>query len=123
MAQSGIEVILKNVAFKKRVRSYIFKNLEYKDLLPFFQEAEQIFITKTREVLLELPNVKCNLLLEAKFSRPNSAAKNQTKSNEGENTNKISDDQVENFYIQSKMKDISPTTQLNNWFKKMWLII
>lgn len=102
----GIEVILKNVAFKKRVRSYIFQNLKYRDPLPFFDEAEQIFITKTREVLLELPNVKSNILLEAKFKRPNGA--------NGEGSNY----QIATFYFQTKMKEISPTTQINNWFKK-----
>lgn len=109
--QPRIEVVLKRVAFKKRVRSYIFKNLGYKDLLPFFTEAERIFIEKTREVLLELPNVKSNFLLEAKFIRPKIV-------NDNGKEVEASDFQVETFYLLTKMKPISPTTTLKNWFKK-----
>lgn len=119
-AQPGIKVTLKNLAFKKRVRSYVFQNLEYKDLAPFFAAAEQIFIAKTREVLQDLNNVKSNALLEAKFRRPNAAAgvSVQTDSDEGGNSAESSEYQIETFYIQSAMKVISPTTQFNNWFKK-----
>lgn len=68
--QAGIKVLEKTTAFQKRIKMYTFKNLEYIDLMPFFDEAKRLFIEKTREVLLELPNVKSNLILEAQFMRP-----------------------------------------------------
>lgn len=117
--QSGIEVVIKTTAFKKRIKTYTLKNLEYIDLLPFFEEAERLFIEKTQKVLRTMHSVKSNLLLEAKFTRPCGGgiiAENTTKEKEV-NENKEEESQIITFYLQSKMKAISLTTDLSQWFR------
>lgn len=68
-APSGITVTLKNSAFRNRVRTYIFKNIEHIDIKPFFAECKNLFITQTQQVLEELANLKINATLEAQFKR------------------------------------------------------
>lgn len=106
--EPGIIVKTKAMAFARRVRTYILKNLVHLDLPSFFSEAQQIFIEKTREILHEMPNIKCNLILNAKFIR------NITVTSADDSINQ----QIATFYFHSKMKPIIATTRLVNWFKK-----
>lgn len=104
---SGIEVLLRKSAFRNRIKTYRYKNIEFKDLLPFLKECQRIFVVKTREVVNELASVKLNAILEAQFTRPVS---NDNNEHVGE--------QLSTFYFQSEMKQITPTTRLNEWFEK-----
>lgn len=112
----GIEIFIKNSAFKKRIRSYTYKNIDYIDLTPFLEECKRIFIVKTREVLQELSNLKSNLILEVQFIRPKSDDGGGSSGGGNDSTN----EQISTFYLQSAMKEITPTTQLNHWFNKRY---
>ncbi|XP_055309888.1 uncharacterized protein LOC129573423, partial [Sitodiplosis mosellana] len=105
---SGIEIIAKQSAFKKRLRSYTYKNVDYIDLLAFLKECQRIFVQQTKRLLNEIPNMKSHLILEAKFKR--------LICEDGENENDDTE-QISAFYLQSKQQDISLTTNLENWFK------
>lgn len=114
----GIRVIPKGVAFQRRIRSYTFQNLDHIDLIPFFKEAQCLFITKTFEILQEMPNVKSNSLLEAKFQRPIPPPTSQAETDDAKtSTDETDGQQIVTFYLQSKMKSISATTVLSHWFK------
>lgn len=47
----GIELVTKTTAFARRIQTYILKNLRHVDLPSFFEEAQQLFIEKTQEIL------------------------------------------------------------------------
>lgn len=105
---NGIEVILKKSAYKKRICTYSYKNIDFIDLLPFLKESQHVFIQKTKTLLSEKKCVKSFLILEAKFTRTLSA-KNENESNGSE--------QFATFYLQSKVNEINLSTNLKNWFK------
>lgn len=101
---NGIEVSVKSSAFKKRIRSHSYKNMEYIDLIPFLAESQRVFIYQTKLVLRELKRLKAYAILEAKFVRPMSDGDEK--------------EQIANFYLQSKLKEITLTTPRKSWFKK-----
>lgn len=110
-ASQGINVILKNCAFRNRVRSYAFKNLDHIDVLPFMNACENIFLTQTQEVLQELASLKVNATLEAQFIRTITVNQDGNESDNNNNT------EISTFYFQSAMKEIIPTTRLSQWFQ------
>lgn len=61
---NGIEIITKQSAFKKRVRSYSYKNKDYIDLRLFLGESQRVFIKQTKQLLSEFPNMKSYVILE-----------------------------------------------------------
>lgn len=110
---SGIEVVVKNTPFKKRIQSHLYINTDYIDLIPFFSESQRIFVHHTKIILNDLLNMKVYTILEAKFIRPR---------NEIHDDSEIRDvnertEQVTTFYFQSKLNEIQVTTQLSSWFK------
>lgn len=104
----GIELVTKTTAFARRIQTYILKNLRHVDLPSFFEEAQQLFIEKTQEILRNLFHIKCNLLLTVKFVR------NITATSADESTSQ----QISTFHMQSKMKPITTTTRLQHWYKQ-----
>lgn len=104
----GIEIIEKESAFKKRVRTYTYKNIDYIDLTLFLKEARRLFIKHTKILLNEMPNLKSNMIMEVKFLR-NLPVQAENPDAETE--------QIATFYFQSKIQSIDLATKLKRWFK------
>lgn len=110
---SGIEVIDQGSAFKWRVRTYKYVNIDFKDLHLFLTEAQRIFINQAKQHLNAHKSLKINFLLEAKFHRWISGLKSDADENdENEET-----EQISTFFLQSPMKWILLATDLGEWFK------
>lgn len=63
------EVALEKQALRRRVATYIYKNLEHKDLTSFFNEAETIFEKQAKNLLSTIHSLKVNCLIEVLFCR------------------------------------------------------
>lgn len=106
----GIEIITNKSAFKKHVRSFTYKNIDFIDLRLFLVECQKLFIKQTKQLLSEFPNMKSYVILEAKFKR--------TVSENNQQENKCDEkEHIETFYLQSKLQHITVTTKLETWFK------
>lgn len=108
---TSINVILKNSAFRNRVRLYTFQNLEYIDVVPFLIECKNIFLTQAQQVLHDLASLKVNATLEVQFKRTIVQDVNSER-----NENDVNNPQICTFYLQSPMKEITPTTRISEWF-------
>lgn len=106
----GISVTLKNIALRNRVRIYEFRNLEHIDIVSFFAECKENFITKTREVLQELVSLKVNAVIQLKFVR--------TTTQNDENNVRNEDDGDGIIRLSCPMREITPTTRLSEWFQR-----
>lgn len=106
---NGIEVVIKDTAFKNRVQSHLYLNTDYIDLIHFFNESQRIFIHRTKIMLNHMQNMKVYTVLEAKFIRPQKEDINESSRDEV--------GQIAIFWLSSKLSEIHITTKLNNWFK------
>lgn len=119
---AGIEVIDKGSAFKHRVRTYKYVNIEFKDLNLFFVAAQRIFIVQAKKHLNEFKSIKINFLLEAKFKRSRITGlgieNNDDELSEiGENDETEETEQISTFFLQSSMKWVLLSSDLTEFFQ------
>lgn len=118
---NGIKITLEKKAFRRRLATYKYKNLQHKDLTSFFNEAETIFVRQAKDRLGEFHSLKANFVLHAKFHRKFStyAKKDSNESNKNDEIDDNSDDiaDIKDFFLSTKMKELHHSTDLNEWFK------
>lgn len=119
MDTTGIEVIQNphDSAFARRIVKYTFKNLVHKDFKSFFEASLIEFKKTTSDILSRMFKVKSYLLLEAIFTRPFKQPDNQNNQSSSTASSTIETNQSEKFFLQCGTKIITPTTNIDNWFR------
>lgn len=115
-ASTGIKVIENSTAFKWRVRTYKYINIDFIDLNLFLHEAQKIFVVQANTLVSQHKSIKINFLLEAKFKRWISGQQSDEADN-GSNDQSEEREQISTFFRQSKMEWILLSTDLDEWFK------